>query len=414
MPRTVLLACLFGLLLRVAIALLAPVQPTWDGRAYERAATQLARGEGYTHRMIDEDAAAHPTAFYPVGWPAVLGAWRAAGAPRALDPLLQALLGTASILLAALLARRFGPRAQGAAAWAVALWPGGVFGVASWLGEPLFTFALLAALLPLSQTRMKVAGILASAVLFGLAAYVRPTALAIAPFALAAYGFAAVRRFRVPSAILSAGAGIAVSLVILSPWIARNERELGRPVLTTNGSANLLVGTVTPHFEHAPAHIDCPRAWEIERDRCRRDRALERIARDPLAWLALAPIKVALTFGYEGSAAFQLVSAAGVRDPFWHPLTWGLGALSTIFWLGAIALLLRRRKRLRAHAAILLAPALGIAIAHVVFIGGDRYHEPLVPLACVLASPLLAVYVRRVGVEIAARFARSAMTSRRG
>jgi hypothetical protein len=397
MPRTILLACLVGLLLRVAVALLAPVQPTWDGRAYERAASQLARGEGYTHRMIREDARAHPTTFYPVGWPAVLGAWRMAGAPRALDPLLQALFGTLAIALTAVAARRFGRRASGAAAWAVALWPSGVFSVASWLGEPLFTVACLAAVIPLTQTRSRIAGIIGAGILFGLAAYVRPTALAIAPLALAAYAYTSVSRpWRVPSAILAAIVGTAVSIAILAPWMERNDALLGRPVITTNGSANLLVGTITPHFAHAPAAIDCPPAWEIDRDQCRRERAIERIADDPLRWVALAPLKLALTFGYEGSAAFQLVAAAGVRGAFWHPLTWALGTVATLYWLALIALVVKRRRRLRRSAAVLLAPAIGIAIAHVIFIGGDRYHEPLVPLLIVLASPLLAVLARKV------------------
>ena len=72
--RHVGLAFVVGLGLRLAVGQLLTLEPSWDGVIYERAASQLAAGHGYTLRMLDPawpwpDL---PTAFYPPGWPALL------------------------------------------------------------------------------------------------------------------------------------------------------------------------------------------------------------------------------------------------------------------------------------------------------------------------------------------------------
>src|SRR5688572_12810383 len=93
MRRSIALAFSTALGLRLALGLALPVVPTWDGVFYERAASQIARGEGYTARMLGGGRPAHETAFYPVGWPAALSAWRSAGIDRVFDPVLQAIFG---------------------------------------------------------------------------------------------------------------------------------------------------------------------------------------------------------------------------------------------------------------------------------------------------------------------------------
>jgi hypothetical protein len=423
MSRALLTPVLAALALRLGVAIASPVQPTSDGAFYERAASQIARGEGYTHPYAwgagsrpGRHGAPHATAFYPIGWPAVLGSWRAAGVPRAWDPLLPCVLGALTSLLAGLIAfrvaeqasgersspnrqRAAGERAGAASAWAVALWPSGVLTASSWMGEPLFTLALLAAIAPLALARARWAAIVLSAVLFGVAAYVRPTALAIAPLALAGYAYASFDRKKVLWAAGAAIGGTALALVVLSPWMARNAEHVGAPVIATNAGANLLVGTVSPIFVHIPDELDCPPSRELARDVCRRERAIERIEADPLAWAALAPLKLFHTFAYEGSCAVHYGASVGLAHPSRHPLVWALGALCTTFWLALLALGLRGQREVRMR-LVVLAPFVAVALVHVIFLGGDRYHEPLVPLLAILASPVLArVELRRVAVE---------------
>jgi hypothetical protein len=294
--------------------------------------------------------------------------------------------------MTALLAGRLaGRRGAVAAAWAVALWPGGILAAASWMHEPLFTVLLLAALLPLVRARRPTAWIF-SALCFGLAAYVRPTILAAVPLALWAATSGQSRRRRVAAVAL--GGLLALSLV--APWVARNHVTLGGTSLGTNLGSNLLIGTMSAHYQPPGPEAACPGAvGEVARDRCWRDRALARIADDPLSWLARIPAKLFHTLGYEASAAVQLGAALGVPEPEGDPRIWALAAITTAHWLALLYAAARSSRRVRRRARwITCAPFGALVIVHVVFFGGDRYHTPLVPLLAALASPVLTGRVR--------------------
>src|SRR5687768_6638446 len=84
-----------ALALRLALAVAFPVRPVWDGVIYERAAGAIARGEGYTRGSIDPDAtdADDATAFYPVGFSAMIAPLRWVRATPALDLVAQCFAG---------------------------------------------------------------------------------------------------------------------------------------------------------------------------------------------------------------------------------------------------------------------------------------------------------------------------------
>jgi len=383
--RQVALAFAVGLGLRVLVGQLLPVAPSWDGVIYERAARQLAGGLGYTQAMYHPQFEwAHlPTAFYPPGWPAALSLLKHVEGSLRLDLLLQALIGALVIPVAA----RFGGAHAGhgaarRAAWLVALWPGGWLASASWMGEPLFTLAVALALLPLvGRPSARRSGL--SALLLGAAAYVRPTALVIAPFALVARATASRRpRSRVALALVLA----ALALAPVAPWMARNAERLSAPVLSSNAGANLYVGTLGARYREIPAAIDCPHGpRELVRDRCRRDRALRRIADEPLRWLALGLAKVVHTFGYEMGPALQAGAGLGWSPPQARVEVQALIAICSLYWLGLLGFAARSRGR-RSVRRVVWASALAIAALHFVFLGGDRYHLPLVPLVAALAA----------------------------
>lgn len=391
--RQVALAFAVGLGLRVLVGQLLPVAPSWDGVIYERAARQLADGQGYTLAMYEPGFRwAHlPTAFYPPGWPATLSLLkRIADAPQ-LDLLLQALIGALVIPVAA----RFGGAYAGhgaarRAAWLVALWPGGWLASASWMGEPLFTLAVALALWPLvgrpSAGRSSLA-----ALLLGAAAYVRPTALVIAPFALVARAATGPRR----RARMAAALGIAALAILpVAPWMARNADRLGAPVLSSNAGANLYVGTLGARYREIPEGIDCPHGpRELVRDRCRRDRALRRIENEPVRWLALGVGKVVHTFGYEMGPALQAGAGLGWPQPERRPEVQALIVICSLYWLGLVGLAARSRGRPSIR-RVVWASALAIAALHFVFLGGDRYHLPLVPLVAALAAGARATRTR--------------------
>lgn len=417
--RTVPLGALaVALALRVAVVAAVPARPAWDGVIYARAAGQLARGEGYTQRSLDEEAPARPTAFYPVGYPAVLAALRMAGFGARLDLWLQALAGVALVPVGWALGRRLGGRRAGRyAAWLLALWPGGVLLSASYLAEPLFALGAGLALLPLAyaRRRQRLGALCVAGVALGFVAYLRPAALPMA--ALAGLGLGALRvraawgrgwaaRARAAATAGAAGAlALGLAAAPLAPWAARNAHALGAPVLvSTNGGVNLLLGTFGEGgYGAIPPAEDCPHGQrEVERDRCRQARALARIAADPFAWLARGALKLVDTFGHESAPAYYLRDALRLSPEAEARAVLPLLALCRLGWIPALlgalagAAALRGRRLGAAHVAVLAPPA-ALAALHFVYIGGDRYHAAVMPMIAALAGLGLSEWSRRAG-----------------
>jgi hypothetical protein len=185
----------------------------------------------------------------------------------------------------------------------------------------------------------------------------------------------------------------ALAVVPLLPWIMRNQAALGAPVLVpTNGGYNLLLGTLGEgNYGSLDPALDCPVGLkEVVADRCRGQRARERIRRDPLAWLARGVLKVVHTVGHD-SAPAQLLSAAR-PDPSDERLGLVALALCRAFWLPFLALasvgllFAVQRAQLRHGLLLYAAPVVGVLVLHFVYIGGDRYHAPLVPFFAAFAG----------------------------
>ncbi|HEY6879186.1 MAG TPA: hypothetical protein VI299_14270 [Polyangiales bacterium] len=386
--------------LRLLLIPLTPAQPSWDGVIYVRAAEQLAQGEGYTQRILHEANPARPTAFYPVGFPALLAGVRMLGGGLLADRILQVVASSALVPIAYLFARRARHRRAGrAAAWAAALWPAGIFLSATWLAEPMFALGLGLSLLPYAYARRRhVPYALACAALgLGVTAYLRASALPMVALLGLAAGYQksrpALRRAWV--ACLAAAALSLVAIVPLAPWAYRNLRTLGAPILvSTNGGVNLLLGTRGEGgFVAIEADEPCKRdpLREVERDRCYARRAREAILAEPLSWAARGLIKFAHTFGHESAMAQcfgeGLLLAPRERSA-WR--LWALG-LSRVGYLpllsaaiaGAFRLVRVGSPRMR---AILFAPIAALAALHVVYLGGDRYHAAVAPLLLALAG----------------------------
>jgi hypothetical protein len=192
----------------------------------------------------------------------------------------------------------------------------------------------------------------------------------------------------------------ALALVPLAPWMLRNARTLGAPVLvSTNGGVNLLLGTVGEgSYGAVPPEVDCPHGMrELARDRCRQEHALARIATDPLGWLARGALKLADTFGHESAPAYYVAETLGHPGPRRERALLGLLAISRVAWLALLALaivgaaaLWRTRRTNDARSALaallLVAPIAALAALHFLYIGGDRYHAGVMPMIGALAG----------------------------
>ncbi|MDQ3037320.1 MAG: hypothetical protein M3Y87_33305, partial [Myxococcota bacterium] len=289
--------------------------------------------------------------------------------------------------------------------------PGGVLLSASWLSEPFFALFIAAGALVVAYARRRstLRATAIAALILGLGAYVRPTAIPVlvacaiglALFAASASSWRAgssraVRSWRRVRLVgTHVATSIAIVLLVLSPWMARNALAFDAPVLvSTNGGANLLVGTRNEGtFARIPEELDCPGSLpEVERDRCRSEVALDRIAAAPLDWVARGVLKIVHTFGHESAPAQAWRTAIRIDDDAATTASlWAL-AIDRAWWLvflsGAIAgaVILRRRGTRSSLQVAIFAPMIGLAALHFVFLGGDRYHAPIVVLMAVLAA----------------------------
>lgn len=391
---------LVALALRSVLVLAVPVVPAWDGVIYLRAAHQLADGEGYTLRAINLLAPARPSAFYPVGWPALMAAMlRAAMSDRGIL-FMQSVFGALLVPVAWLLARRLGgTRAGQFAAWMCACWPGGILYSSSFLAEPATALLIGAALVCLaySERRKARARVWFSDVILAFGGYVRATTLVIAPlYGALVGGYTSQARHgsaRWRAAFVRGALSLAVCLLVLSPWAMRNHEALhsGYTFTSTNGGANLLLGTYSwGAYGSIPKTDDCPMgSREIDRDRCRQAKAIARIAEHPIEWLGRGVLKLLNTFGHESAPAFYWIRAARVDAS--SVVAQGVIRLTQLYWtaillLGVVGLFHARRSlRLPVH-LVAVIPVLAVAVVHFTYIGGDRYHAPVAPVFFAFAA----------------------------
>jgi 4-amino-4-deoxy-L-arabinose transferase-like glycosyltransferase len=392
---------LLALTLRVAFVLYVPLPPAWDGVLYERGAQAIARGLGYATYMFPvRGSDTVPTAFYPVGYPAFLGALYALfGIQLRVLHLAGAAVSALSVAVAHRLAWRFAPGwGSRLATLALALMPGQVLFAGAAMTEPLF--GLLLALAVYASTRSPRASRTVDLVTTGLAlaaaTYVRPQALLLAPLLplLRPATLSSGWRGRIKAAALVT----AVTLACVLPWTARNCAKLdGCAFVSTNGGSNLAIGAVPRatggYFLLRPEDGCAGVVGEVARDRCWREVARDAIRTDPWRWIKLAAVKLDHTLSYEsfpigylresGAVAMDDAREQSLRRAITRP--WRV--LLACALLALLPLRFRRRLSDSARAATLTCVVL--LATHLLFFGGDRYHLPLVPLVAVLAAGAL-------------------------
>ncbi len=361
-PEPLFGALLFVLALapRLWVALAWAGEPVWDGHYYDFGARRIAEGLGYSDdRMVAGVAQWHPWCHYPVGYSGFLAIfYRLLGSSHAVAGVADALTGAALAVVTWALARyAVSPRRARVAGLIVALHPGLILYAALLMTEPLAALLTLVAfwlavrpwrgdaqpsrLFPFGR------GLVAGALMLGIAALVRPQALLCAPFlALAAAngragGRGGVWRARAVAAMVAC----ALALVPVLPWTARNCRVMdGCALVSTNAGWNLAIGAfprATGRFETLRSSDGCREVTgQVQQDRCWFQYGMGQIVARPWHWIALVPAKLGYTFDHESFAVEYLHEA---RPEAWpEPTRTDARALTTF-----------------AHRVLLAASALG-------------------------------------------------------
>lgn len=204
-----------------------------DDNFFYYAGKELAQGQGYvTPLAAFFGKPSLPTAAHPALYPLLLAVLSKGGLVSVnAERLLNLVIGTGTVLLVALLARRtVGRRAALIAAGLCAVYPAFIASDGAIMSETLFTAlvagALLQALRLLEQPSNR--GVAGLGILIALATLTRSEGLLLLPLLV-------MLVVRSPGVRLPAVITAAVSCaLVLAPWVIRNWVELGHPVLSDN------------------------------------------------------------------------------------------------------------------------------------------------------------------------------------
>jgi hypothetical protein len=208
----------------------------------------FASGDGYGYGPGPDQGA---TAYYPPGYPVLLGAvvWAVRLLPGDVSTFgvavgLNVVLSVATIGLVFVLARRLaGPTVGLVAAGIWALWPNLIFHSGIVLTETLFLFLFVLLLIvavgdPQAARAPGARRLVAIGVLFALCVLVRPVTLVAAPAFLVLWWGPAVR-----TVLWRAAVALAATVVVMLPWAIRSTVVMDAPVvLSLNLGDNLCIG----------------------------------------------------------------------------------------------------------------------------------------------------------------------------
>jgi 4-amino-4-deoxy-L-arabinose transferase-like glycosyltransferase len=389
--------CLLALLGRLAAMLLVPQPVESDAQQYLCMARTLV--ELGTLRDCDGNLA-----YYSAGYPLLLALlfWLL-GAKLWVAYAANLVLGTLSVLLAGLVARAL-TRSSLAGLCAAA-------GLAVYIESVLYADYLLKENLVIPLLLLQVWLVLGwrswrrRALLLGLfgaslagQALTGMTSLAALP-AFAAYLLATCPERRL---LLREGLCVAlIAALCLAPWLWRNERAVGAPVLNTNGGVNLYVGN------NAKAGLMFTRLWDTAIGpswHALRDGEGEYVADRTLRALALGymrdyPLQAARRW-LERFLAFWAPPVQKIADD----ATGMAERLMRLVWLAqyllviALALVpLLRRAATRPQLALLYGSVLLCAAAYAPFFIIYRFRLPIMVLLCIAAGWGVALLLQALG-----------------
>jgi 4-amino-4-deoxy-L-arabinose transferase-like glycosyltransferase len=395
---------ILAIALRLLAVFLVPIQPDSDALWYLLRAGEMAEGAGY-----QEDG--HPTAFWPVGYPALLAASMAIFGPSLFGPILLNLVAVVlKLWLILWFARRLAlNEAVGrSAALLYAVYPAHIIYAGVAASEITSTAVTMGAMALLLAARGRLGRSLLAGLLFGAATLMRPQTLLFTPL-LIALMWVALRNYGWRRAFVSGIAVYGGLMLVVLPWTARNAMVLDTPILvSTNGGVALQAGA-NPlanggyfQVEKSPlwqdTGIDFSRRVEdqVEMDRRLKAMAIDWISANPVEWTLLGFRKIAALWGKDSDAFWSLDAS----HEEWKHLWTGVKAANQLYYLallvlGALALSIAARAAWRRDmglAPLLIVGAMPFFCTALAFgfTGQTRYHFPAMPFMCIAAAYAIA------------------------
>lgn len=385
--RWLLLILAAGLILRLGAVAAFPHVPESDELAYRGIALNIVAGNGVVDGMGNR-------AMYNVGYPLFVLApiFALFGENLLVVRLVNVLLGMLTVLLCYAVAREAGlgriGRHATAALWAIYL-PASVYAV--YMGKenllaPLMLGVAWCALRMLRDPSWATAALCGT--LLGGTALVGNAGLALAGSVVLALAFA-------PGPLVRKGALAmlitAASLLVVSPWVIRNLRVLGSPVLNTNGGFNFYLGNNPAATGWFISISETPRgeSWEALR-RTGEVAASRTLQREALQWIREHPLQFAALTAKKAVYFWTPPPHQGKGPPSSAERAVRLASLTQFVAIGAVGL------GSLAGLGFRLRPMLVVWTGIVAYTGifalcyaSFRYQLVIEPLMCLLAGGAL-------------------------
>ncbi len=411
--RDYLLLFALFLVVRVALAVAFPIQPTSDAAFYYDVGESLAAGTGYTDN-------GYPSAFGPVGFSFLLAlSFKVFGANLAAAYIVN-LIGNCAIfwLMLGIGRRVYVPEIGIKLALLVyAIYPNAIVYQTHVLSEVSFTAFLLAGIYVSLGAAATRSWILAG-LLFGMAGLIRSTAF---PYVLGGYIalWATRQHWSLPTLFKALAVSFAAVMLVQLPWVIRNYNVFGTFILSsTHGGVVLYDGNnefargvptdswTTPELkaklEALPVPLSRRFTDPVTFNQGAGDLAKKWIRENPRAFMALMPRKLLALWGKDGEGAWAYERQ---YPPSAQPAIFAIKLISVAMYVAIILLaipagwagltgLWRRREQPAQLCHLFLFAILSSMIAAVYF-GFSRYHFPAMPTLVLAAGWTVATFLAK-------------------
>jgi hypothetical protein len=368
---------------------------------YELVAGTIAKGHGVVDpATFYSFRGSVPTAFRPPLYPTFLAALiKFVHESRLTYQLAGCVVGAVTVVLTVLLGRRVAGARAGIVAGALAavspvLLAVDVSVMAETIYVPLVLGAVLLTLDAVAKPawwRFGVAGLLVGAAALARGDGIVLVVVMLLPAALLAGGPAWRPR------LLHAGAALLAVLVVVGPWIARNQHRLGQPTLATLDVATTLAGancrasyygSDLGSWDHAcTVRPGDDRLSEVELTRSLEKQAA-RYARGHVVRLPLVgTVRVLRLWGFYDPAGEARREAVESRNEQWQLVAWAWHLPVAALAIYGFVVLWRRR---RAQCLVLLSVVLAVTLTGLLTYGKSRLVASAEPILLVAAATAIA------------------------
>lgn len=371
-----------------------------DAMTFHLVGQGLADGRGFREALPPGG----PTAEHPPGLEVLLAVWDKLGANGFFaHRLLLGAVGTVTVVLVGLVARRVGGARVGlVAALLAAVYPMLWLADGSLMSEPLYGVLVVGALLCALWVRERPSWPRAAALgaLIALAALTRGEALSLVVLLAVPVAIASRRRWRGRAALW--GVTLAAFVVVLAPWTIFNLTRFDTPVLISTNSNGLFVGANCPETYAGPLigawRFQCYTRRRPGEDEARYFARQRRIGIDyALDHRSRWPAVVAARIGrlldvYRVDQSVFFNTAEGRPA---NPVRWGI----RMYWVVALlavggSVLLARRRPFAL--VVLLAPVVMVLLVAIATYGGTRFRYAAEPSLVILAAVALVAAAERL------------------